>query len=119
MCYATKLSNLSGRYCKVKNHPQPGQKGRQTDRRNPSKIYSKSKYVLLGSKEFKEKTRREAKENPIMMESHEMEESPEEKYLGDQIHKDETAASVNETINNRIPITFNLWSDLEKQPKVI
>ena len=34
-----------------------------------------------------------------MMGSHEMEESPEEKYLGDQIHTDGLAASILSTIN--------------------
>ena len=38
----------------------------------------KSRYVLLGSEEFKEKTRREAEEAPVMMGSHIIEESPEE-----------------------------------------
>ena len=40
---------------------------------------SKSRYVLLGSEEFKERTRREAKEAPVMMVNHITEESPEEK----------------------------------------
>ena len=37
-----------------------------------------------------------------MMGSHKMEESPEEKYLGDQIHTDGIAASILSTINKRI-----------------
>ena len=40
-----------------------------------------SRYVLLGSEEFKAKTRKEAKEAPVMMGSHIMEQSPDEKYL--------------------------------------
>ena len=44
--------------------------------------YGKSKYVLLGSVAFKEKTRKEAQVCLILMGSHTMEESPEEKYLG-------------------------------------
>ena len=64
--------------------------------------YGKSKYVLLGFKEFKEISSREAKENPIMMGSHKMEESPEENYLGDQIHTDGLTASILSTINKLI-----------------
>ena len=37
-----------------------------------------------------------------MMGSHIMEESPEEKYLGNQIHTDGLAASILSTINKRI-----------------
>ena len=55
-------------------------------------------YHLLGSAEFKEKTRQEARENPVMMGSHIMEESSEEKYLGDMIHTDGTAASILSTV---------------------
>ena len=47
--------------------------------------YSKSNYILIGSKEFKEKTRKEAKESPIMMGPQKMEESPEEKHLNSEI----------------------------------
>ena len=63
---------------------------------------TKSRYVLLGSEEFKAKTRKEAKEAPVMMGSHIMEESPEEKYLGDQIHTDGLAASILSTIDKRL-----------------
>ena len=63
---------------------------------------TKSRYVLLGSEEFKAKTRQEAKEAPVMMGSHIMEESPEEKYLGDQIHTDGLAASILSTIDKRL-----------------
>ena len=64
--------------------------------------HGKSRYVFLGSEEFKEKTRREAKEAPVMMGSHIMEESSEEKYLGDQIRTDGLAATTTilSTINN-------------------
>ena len=55
--------------------------------------HGKSRYVFLGSEEFKEKTRREAKEAPVMMGSHIMEESSEEKYLGAQIRTDGLAAT--------------------------
>ena len=60
-----------------------------------------SRYVLLGSEEFKAKTRKEAKEAPVMMGSHIMEESPEEKYLGDMVHTDGLATCIFSTINKR------------------
>ena len=61
-----------------------------------------SRYVLLGSEEFKERTRREAKENPLMMGSHIREESQEEKYLGDMVYTDGLAASILSTINKHL-----------------
>ena len=39
------------------------------------------------------------KKAPVMMGSHIMEESPEEKYLGDMVHTDGLAASILSTIN--------------------
>ena len=102
--YATKLSNLSGGLTRLNStldKARNGAKliGENLARKRLKSNYSRSKDVLLGSKEFKEKTRREAKEKPIMMGSHKMEESPEEKYLGDQIHTDGIAASILSTIN--------------------
>ena len=35
-----------------------------------------------------------------------------EKYLGDQIHEDETAASIHETLNNKIPIAYERGEDI-------
>ena len=61
--------------------------------------YGKTKYVILGSEEFKERTRQEAAVNPVKMGSHIIEESKEEKYLGDQIHTDGLEASIPSTIN--------------------
>ena len=60
---------------------------------------TKSRYVLLRSEEFKERTRQEAKETPVMMGSHIMEESSEDKYLGDMVHTDGLAASILSIIN--------------------
>ena len=64
--------------------------------------YGKTKYVILGSEEFKERTRQEAAVNPIKMGSHIIEESKEVKYLGDQIHTDGLEASITSTINKWI-----------------
>ena len=55
-------------------------------KKNLESNHGKSRYILLGSEEFKAKTRREAKEAPMMMRSHIMEENPEDKYLGDMVH---------------------------------
>ena len=62
----------------------------------------KSRYVLFGSEDFKEQTRREAKETQVMTGSHNMEESPEEKYLGDHIHTHGLPASILSTIDERM-----------------
>ena len=67
----------------------------------------KSRYVLLGSAEFKAKTRLEAQHNPVMMGNHIMEESPEEKYLGDMIHTDGLAASILSTVNKRLSVLIS------------
>ena len=105
--YATKLFNLSGKYCKAKYHSGSGKTGSRTDQRNPSKKETEVKLQQVEicpkrSKEFKERSRREAKKKPIMIGSHKMEESPEEKYLGDQIHTNRLAASILSTINKCI-----------------
>ena len=68
---------------------------------------TKSRYVLLGSAEFKERTRQEARENPVMMGSHIMEESSEEKYLGDMIHTDGLDASILSTVNKRLGVLIS------------
>ena len=65
---------------------------------------TKSRYVLLGGEEFKKKTRLEAQNNSVMMGSHIMEESQEEKYLGDMIHANSLAASILITVNKRLGV---------------
>ena len=45
----------------------------------------KIKICISWIREVQRKTRREAEQSPVMMGSHIMEESPDEKYLGDQI----------------------------------
>ena len=82
---------------------------------------TKSRYVLLGSEEFKAKTRQEAKEAPVMMGSHIMEESPEEKYLGDMVHTDGLAASIRCTINKRLGALIgkiNIIMNLAEHPQM-
>ena len=86
--------------------------------------HGKSRYVFLGSEEFKEKTRREAKEAPVMMGSHIMEESSEEKYLGDQIRTDGLAATTTilSTINNgrsKVIGKINIIMNLAKKSRMM
>ena len=83
--------------------------------------HGKSRYVLLGSEEFKAKTRKEAKEAPVMMGSHIMEESPEEKYLGDMVNTDQLAASILSTINKRLGSLIgkiNIIMNLTENPRM-
>ena len=63
--------------------------------------------MLLGSAKIKEKTRQDARENPVMMGSHIMEESSEEKYLGDMIHTDGTAASILSSVNKLLGVLIS------------
>ena len=76
--------------------------GETLERKQLKSNSGKSKYVLLGSKALKNKTRKEASANPIMMGEEIMEGSDEEKYLGDQIHTDGSNAIILSTINKRI-----------------
>ena len=67
------------------------------------------------------KTRQEARENPVMMGSHIMEESQEEKYLGDMIHTDGLAASILSTVNKRLVILVSkiiVIMNLTENPKM-
>ena len=83
--------------------------------------HTKSKYVLLGQDEFKQRTRLEAQNNPVMIEGHIMEESMEEKYLGDMIHTDRLAASILSTVNKRLNVLFsklNVIMNLAENPKM-
>ena len=80
----TKLSYLSGRYiARLNTNLDQARKGaaligETLAQKKLKSNHGKSRYVLLGSEEVKERTRREAKEAPVMMRSHIMEESPEE-----------------------------------------
>ena len=51
---------------------------------------------------LKIKDKKMHRQSPIMMGPHEMEECPEEKCLGDQIHRDRLAARLLITINKQI-----------------
>ena len=51
-----------------------------------------------------------------------IENSRTEKYLGDQIHEDGTAASIHETLNNIIPIEYERGEEILyicSQPSII
>ena len=55
---------------------------------------------------------KETEDNPIKMGETIIENSRTEKYLGDQIHEDGTAASIHETLNNIIPIAYERGEEI-------
>ena len=57
--------------------------------------------MLLGNKSFKKQTRKEGEVNPFMMGTETMEESEEEKHLGDKIPTNGFDASISSTVNKR------------------
>ena len=66
--------------------------------------YNKSKFIIIGSKNKKkrEKILNEAKVNPLKMGNSIIENSEEEKYLGDKVNENGCEASITETIKERI-----------------
>ena len=64
----------------------------------------KSKYIIMATPKSRTALPKEAEAKPIQMGETVIENSKSEKNWGDQIHEDGTAASINETLNNRIPI---------------
>ena len=64
---------------------------------------SNSKFVVIGVPESRTDILKEAEANPIKMADTIIENSKSEKYLGDQIHEDGTAASIHATLDSRIP----------------
>ena len=63
---------------------------------------SKSKFVVIGSKESRTEVLKDTENNPIMMGTTVIENSKVEKYLGDLIHEDGCEASISATIDGRI-----------------
>ena len=63
---------------------------------------SKSKFVVIGSKESRTEILKDAASNPIMMGTTVIENSKSEKYLSDQIHEDGCEASIAATLDGRI-----------------
>ena len=72
---------------------------------------SKSKFVLIGTEEAREKCLKEAKEKPILMGEHTVGNSASDKYQGDRITQNGTASCITKTIQKR------LSSALEKPKK--
>ena len=64
---------------------------------------SKSKFVIIEQKQSRTKMVKDAKSNTIKMDNHTLENPKSLKYLGNQIHEDGTAATISETLTNRIP----------------
>ena len=63
--------------------------------------YSKSKFLVVGSKKFRKETMEELKSNPLTMSGVTIEHSDKEKYLGDMIHESGCKESISETIKAR------------------
>ena len=63
---------------------------------------SKSKFVVIGSKQSRTEILKDAANNPIMMGTTVIENSKSEKYLCDQIHEDGCEASIAATLDGRI-----------------
>ena len=76
--------------------------------------HSKSKFLIIGDKNKKnrQKILDEAKENPIRLGDAIIENSSEEKYLGDMIDENGCAASITETIKERIRTLTSKCNDI-------
>ena len=78
-------------------------------------------YSLEEKSSRKKRKRLEAQNNPVMKGNHIMEESPEEKYLGDMIHTDGLAASILSTVNKCLGVLIskiNVIMNQAKNPKM-
>ena len=83
---------------------------------------SKSKAVVIGQEEAREKLLKEIKENPIRMGNQIVGESVSEKYLGDWISQYGTARSISETIKKRLPIAMETTKQIltiSEDPRLI
>ena len=83
---------------------------------------SKSKAVIIGQEEAREKLLKEIKENPILMGNQIVGESASEKYLGDWISQYGTAISISETIKKRLPIAVETTKQIltiSEDPRLI
>ena len=97
-----KLFNISGQYCTTKYNPGVGTNWHKNNRRNIGKKTAEiEQWKIEVRSAFKEKTRKEAATNPIMMGEEIMEEeiNEEENYRGHQIHIGGSDASIMSTIN--------------------
>ena len=70
-------------------------------RKQLSVNYDKSKYLIIGSKEYRSEVLKEIEENPMMMGNVEIGHSEKEKYLGDIIHEKGIVESISATIKSR------------------
>ena len=61
----------------------------------------KTCYIIMGGKKFKERVLEELRESPIMFGDIETRCKEKDKYLGDMLHTDGLAASVEATVNER------------------
>ena len=71
-------------------------------RKQLSVNYSKSKFLVMGSRKFRKETLEQTKVNPMKMGGVVIEHSEKEKYLGDYIHENGCRESISETIKARM-----------------
>ena len=71
-----------------------------------------SKFVIMAPPKSRRELLKEVEANPIKMGETIIENSRTKKYLGDQIHEDGTAASIDETLNYRIPIAYERGEEI-------
>ena len=81
--------------------------GRKLESKQLRANTSDSKFVVIATPESRTEILKEAEANPIKMGETIIENSKSEKYLGDQIHEDGTAASIHVTLDTRIPTAVN------------
>ena len=67
---------------------------------------SKSKYGIMGTEKLKTGCIKDAESNPLLIGDHKLGNFPFKKYLGDRNNEKGTAASIKETIDNRIRRLF-------------
>lgn len=63
--------------------------------------YDKSKYMIIGSTKYRNKTLKELEKSPMKMGSSTIDHSSSEKYLGDIIHEKGCKESITQTIQDR------------------
>ena len=74
--------------------------------------YDKSKYLIIGAAAYRRKTLNKTAKTPMKMGDKIIEHSEKEKYLGDIIHEKGCAASISETINDRVRKLISKCDDI-------
>ena len=74
--------------------------------------YDKSKVLIVGSTQFRNKTLKELERNPMRMGNSTIEHSEKEKYLGDIIHEKGCFESISATIKDRLGKATGICNDI-------